>query len=202
MTFGHGNRLTGFDEAVVVDVETTGLDPKADRIVSAALIRTNFGDLREDPDRLDGTTWASVVNPQRPIPREATRIHGISDRDVADKRTFKDLAEEIREIIGNLPVIAHNASFDKGFLNAEFRRAGVKTLHRNKSFCTMRRFQEFNHGIRKGSNLDNVARVMGLKKRKGRVHDAIEDARLAMQVAGLFYLMDNRIAPAVGANWF
>ena len=193
--------LTGFDEAVVVDVETTGLDPVADRIVSAALIRTNFGGLRENTDRLDGMTWGAVINPQRPIPSQATRIHGITDRDVAGNSTFQDIAQEMRDIIGDLPVIAHNVSFDRNFLDAEFRRAGVKTLHRNKSHCTMRRFQEFNHGIRKGSNLDNVVRVMGLERRKGSVHDAIEDARLAMQVAGLFYLMDNRIAPAVGTGW-
>ena len=185
--------LTGFDEAVVVDVETTGLDPKTDRIVSVALIHANFGSLRENPDNLNGKTMDAVVNPQCRIPKESSRVHGITDKDVADKDSFSDIAQEMRDFIGDRPIIAHNVSFDKSFLNAEFKRAGVKTLARNKSYCTMRRFQEFNRGRRRGSNLDDVVEAMGVEPRRGKVHDAIEDAKLAWQVAGLFYMMDNGI---------
>ena len=185
--------LTGFDEAVVVDVETTGFDPKTDRIVSVALIHANFRDLRENPNGLDGKTMDAMVNPQCRIPKESSRIHGITNKDVRDKSSFSDIAQEVRDFIGDLPIIAHNASFDKSFLNSEFKRAGVKTLSRNKSYCTMRRFREFNHGRRRGSNLDDVVEVMEVERRKGRVHDAIEDARLAWQVACLFYMMDNHI---------
>ena len=185
--------LTGFDEAVVVDVETTGLDPKTDRIVSVALIRANFRGLRENPNGLDGKTMDAVINPQCRIPKESSRIHGITNKDVADKSPYSDMAQEMRDFIGDLPIIAHNVSFDKNFLNSEFKRAGVKTLSRNRSYCTMRRFREFNHGHRRGSNLDVVVEAMGVERRKGIVHDAIEDARLAWQVACLFYMIDNRI---------
>ena len=185
--------LTGFDQAVVVDVETTGLDPKADRIVSVALIRANFGNLKENPNSLDGTTMDAVINPQCRIPKESSRIHGITNKDVADKSSFSDMAQEVRDFIGDLPIISHNASFDKSFLSSEFKRASVKTLSRNRSYCTMQRFQEFNHDRQRGSNLDDVVEVMGVKGRKGKVHDAIEDAKLAWQVACLFYMMDNRI---------
>jgi len=185
--------LTGFDEAVVVDVETTGLDPNSDRIVSVALIHANFRSLREIPNSLNGKTMNAVVNPQCQIPKESTRVHGITNKDVADKESFSDIAQEMRNFIGDLPIIAHNVSFDKRFLNAEFKRAGIKTLARNKSYCTMRRFQEFNHGRRRGSNLDHVVEVMGVERRIGKIHDAVEDAKLAWQVAGLFYMMDNRI---------
>ncbi len=183
--------LTGFDEAVVVDVETTGLDPKMDRIVSVALIHAQFSSLRENPNKLAGEVMDAMVNPQCSIPKASSRIHGIIDKDVADKETFSDIAQEIRDFIGDLPIIAHNASFDKRFLNAEFKRVGVKT--RNKSYCTMRRFQEFNHGRRRGSNLDDVLEAMGVGGRTGTIHDAIEDAKLALHLAGLFYMMDNRI---------
>lgn len=185
--------LTGFDEAVVVDVETTGLDPKTDRIVSVALIHANFGSLRENPNSLKGKSMDAVVNPQCRIPGESSRVHGITDKDVADKEPFSAIAQEMRDFIGNLPIIAHNVSFDKSFLNAEFKRSGIKTLAGNKSYCTMRRFQKFNRGQRRGSNLDNVVEVMGVGRRKGQVHDAFEDAELAWHVAGVFYKMDNRI---------
>ena len=185
--------FTGFDEAVIVDVETTGLDSKNNRIVSVALIRTDFGNLRENPNSLEGETMYALVNPLCRIPKSATRIHGITNKDVSSKSTFSEEAPELRDFIGNRPIIAHNVSFDKNFLNAEFKRAGVKTLSRNKSYCTMRRFQTFNHGRRKGSKLDDVVEVMGVGKRRRKIHNAIEDAELAMQVAGLFYMMDNRI---------
>ncbi len=187
--------FTGFDEAVVVDVETTGLDPKSCRIVSLGMIRSDFAKLKENPEGMSGATMDAIINPECHIPRDASRIHGIYNKHVVDKKTFKELAQEIRDFIGDRPIIAHNASFDKRFLNAEFKRAGVKTLARNKSYCTMRRFQEENGGMRKGSNLDNVVRIMGIQRRKGSIHDASEDANLAWQVAGLFYMMDNNIKP-------
>ena len=112
---------------------------------------------------------------------------------MADKGSFVEIAQQLRDFIGDSPIIAHNASFDKKFLTAEFKRAGVKTLARNKSFCTMRRFQDFNHGLRKGSNLDSAAEIMGVNGRTSSKHDATEDARMAFEIASLFYMMDNRI---------
>ncbi len=186
-------QFTGFDEAIVVDVETTGLDPSTDRIVSVGLLRVKFGNLRENRNSLDGRTMDAVINPQCPIPWEASRIHGITNKDVANRSPFSDIAQELRDFIGDRPIIAHNASFDKSFLNAEFKRAGVKTLARNRSYCTMRRFQDFNNGRRKGSNLNDVVAVMGVERRKGDVHDASEDAKLAWKIAEVFYRMDNGI---------
>ncbi len=186
--------IKGFDDAVVVDVETTGLDPQRDRIVSVALIRSSFDVLKENPNGLHGETMDALVNPQRRIPKQASRIHGITDEDVSDKGPFSEVAQELRDFIGELPIVAHNVSFDKGFLNAEFKRAGVKTLARNRSYCTMRRYQEFNHGTRRGSSLDDVVEAMGLGKRQGNIHEAVEDANLAWQVAAMFYMMDNQIS--------
>ena len=187
------NSFTGINEAVVVDIETTGLDPKNDRIVSVALIRSDFEKLRENPNDLNGVTMDAVINPQCHIPKAASRIHGITNNDVADKSPFSEDAQEMRDFIGDRPIIAHNVSFDKRFLNAEFKRAGVKTLARNRSYCTMRRFQEFNGGRRKGSNLNDVVQILGVEKRKKTIHNAIEDARLAWKVAILFYMMDNQL---------
>ena len=192
--------IKGFDDAVVVDVETTGLDPQNDRIVSVALIRSSFESLRDNPNGLHGETMDALVNPQRRIPKQASRIHGITDEDMSDKGPFSDIAQELRNFIGDLPIIAHNLSFDKRFLNAEFKRAGVKTLARNRSYCTMRRYREFNHGTRRGSSLDDVVETMGLDERQGNIHEAVEDANLAWQVAAMFYMMDNQISIPSGTR--
>ncbi len=184
------NRFIGFDEAVVVDVETTGLDPKTDRIVTVALIRADFSSLKNGPDSLDADTVDVMVDPQRRIPKAATRVHGITHHDVAGKGTFRNEAGRLRDFIGDRPVIGHNVSFDRSFLSAEFDRAGFATLAQNRSLCTMLRFQDYRRGIRKGSRLDDAIAAFGLGNRRGGKHNASEDAQLAFRLAGHFYLMD------------
>lgn len=181
--------FSGFDEAVVLDLETTGLDPERDRVVSIAMIRSRFADLKRNPGRVEAKTMDAVVHPQRCIPPEASRVNGITDEDVADKAPFAEIARLLRDFIGECPIIAHNVSFDRKFLNAEFRRAGVKTLARNRSFCTMRKFQKLNPKRKK--NLDDVAASLGVKGRTGPRHGAIEDARITWEIAARFYMMDH-----------
>lgn len=181
--------FSGFDEAVVLDLETTGLDPQRDRVVSIAMIRSRFADLKRNPGTLEAKTMDALVHPKRRIPADASRVNGITDEDVADKPPFAEIASVLRDFIGERPIIAHNVSFDRKFLNAEFRRAGVKTLARNKSFCTMRKFQELNPGRKK--SLDDVANWMGVKGRTGSTHGAIEDARITWEIAARFYMMEH-----------
>ena len=109
------------DEAVIVDVETTGLDPKTARIVSVAALRVKFSEIASNGSRMHSETMYLLVNPQCRIPRDATRVHGLKDRHVRDSQPFEAIAEELREFIGRNPVIAHNVRFDKQMLNAEFR---------------------------------------------------------------------------------
>ena len=188
--------FTGFDEAVVVDVETTGLSPTTDRIVSVSILRVCFATLDRHTNyhRLEGDTLDATFNPQCPIPADATRVHGITNADVADAGLFADSAQQLRDFIGTLPIIAHNAAFDKAFLNAEFKRAGVKTLHRNRSYCTMRRYQAMQGGQRKGSALEDVAQYFGFPGRRSAVHQASEDVQIACAIAGMFYLIDQELA--------
>ena len=188
--------FTGFDEAVVVDVETTGLSPTTDRIVSVSMLRVCFATLDRQTNyhRLEGDTLDATVNPQCPIPAAATRVHGITNADVADAGPFAEGAQQIRDFIGTRPIIAHNASFDKAFLNAEFKRAGVKTLHRNKSYCTMRRYQAMQGGRWESSTLEEVAHYFGLPGRRSAVHQASEDVQIACAIAGTFYLIDQELS--------
>ena len=151
------NRLIGFDEACVLDVETTGLDPQKDRIVEVAAIRVDFRKSGEDQVRCP--TFVSRFNPGVPIPKRASDVNGITNEAVADAGRFADEAQALRDFIGSVPVIGHNISFDKKFLSSEFKRAGVKTLHRNKSYCTMWRFRNQFPGRK--SNLDSVCAHFG-----------------------------------------
>ena len=176
-------------EAMVIDVETTGLDAERDRIVSLSMIEVDLGRLTESGEVEDCVLrrMGEVFDPGMRIPRSASRIHGIRDADVKGKPSFDERAEEIRDVIGTLPLIGHNVSFDKKFLSAAFKRAGVKTLHRNRSHCTMWRYRTRHSGP---SKLDAVVGALGLKGRSGPVHLAEEDTQLALAVACVFHLQD------------
>lgn len=99
---------------VAIDTETTGRDPAVDRIVEIACVIGVGGRIVEQK------SW--LVNPGRPIPKEAFDVHGIGDDDVCDKPSFAEIAEEVAQALeGRLPV-AYNAEFDKEFLAVEFAR--------------------------------------------------------------------------------
>ena len=178
-------------EAVVLDCETTGTDTDTDRIIQVAAIRMDLSKWSqiEENTFYQYESYTITLDPGQPIPRSATKVHGIRDSDIIGKPKFKDIAEELREWIGDRPIIGHNIQFDKQIINAEFKRAGVKSISR-KGFCTMWRYREWNDGIRKGSGLDNVARTLGVKGRKTRRHEALEDAEIVSGIAQLFYLND------------
>jgi DNA polymerase-3 subunit epsilon len=103
----------------VIDFETTGLTPDADRIVEIGIACFAGGELTNLKH------W--LVNPGIPIPDQARNVHGIGDADVAGAATFEQLAVELVEVLkGHLPV-AYNAGFDRAFLLAELERAGIDT---------------------------------------------------------------------------
>ncbi len=104
----------------VVDTETTGLDPRYDRVVEIACLRMRGGEI---VDRL-----SSLVDPQRAIPARATAVHGIVDRDVANAPTLAALEARIRELARDAVVVAHNARFDLGFLPFIADRPSICTM--------------------------------------------------------------------------
>lgn len=92
----------------VIDVETTGFSPISDRVVEAACVLVQDGAI--------ASTWSSLVNPERPIPEYASRVHGITDADVAGAPPFERVQRELYALCQGATVVAHNASFDLGFL--------------------------------------------------------------------------------------
>ena len=107
-----GHRVLAFD------LETTGISTNNDRIVQVALIGA---DADGNPIHHD-----ILVNPQRPIPRDASRVHGINDQDVRSKPVFKECANELAELMEGAVIVGHNArKFDMPLLQNEFYRCGI-----------------------------------------------------------------------------
>ena len=101
---------------IVMDTETTGLDPaNGDRLIEIGCI--------EIVNRIPtGREFHRYLNPERDIHRDAVAVHGLTFEFLKDKPLFKDVAGEFLEFIGEAPLVAHNATFDVGFLNAELER--------------------------------------------------------------------------------
>lgn len=106
---------------IVFDTETTGLyATSGDRV-------TEIGCVEIIDFIPTGRTWHSYVNPQRATPKEVVDITGLTDTFLADKPLFKHVAEEFVDFIGDAGLVAHNAPFDRGFINMELERLGLAT---------------------------------------------------------------------------
>ncbi|MBI3539398.1 MAG: 3'-5' exonuclease [Candidatus Eisenbacteria bacterium] len=107
---------------VVVDTETTGFDAAGGhRIVEVATVAIDDGAI--------GETWSSLVSPDRPIPAEATAVHGIDDAMVAAAPPAAQVAAELRLRCGDRMLVFHHAAFDLAFLRPMLRRGGALPLH-------------------------------------------------------------------------
>src|SRR6195952_3177260 len=97
---------------IVLDTETTGLDPlRGDRLVEIGCV--------EIYNRMPtGQTYHVYINPERDMPMEAFTVHGLSPEFLSTKPLFTEVVEEFLAFIGEAPLVIHNASFDIGFINA------------------------------------------------------------------------------------
>ncbi len=105
------------DELVVFDIETTGLSPINDRITEIGAVKIKNGQLID--------RFSELVNPEIHIPENITKLTGISDSMVKDKETIKDVLPRFLDFAGDAPLIAHNASFDCGFIRAKAGELGL-----------------------------------------------------------------------------
>src|SRR6476660_4998041 len=107
----------GMLREIVMDTETTGLDASnGDRLIEIGCV--------EIVNRIPtGREFHRYLNPERNIHRDAADVHGLTSEFLEDKPLFKDVADEFLAFIGDAPLVAHNASFDRGFINAELERA-------------------------------------------------------------------------------
>lgn len=162
---------------VVLDTETTGLNAEAGhRIIEVGCV--------ELADRLyTGRTLHHYLNPERDIEAGAQDVHGITAEQLADKPRFADVATELREFIGEAELIIHNAPFDVGFLDAEYRR--VDPGHGSiAEWCsvldTLALARERYPG--QANSLDALCRRHGVDNSGREYHGALLDAQLLAEV--------------------
>ena len=159
---------------IVFDTETTGLSPAAgDRMVEIGCI--------EMVGRVEtGRHFHCYFNPERPMPSEAEAVHGLSDVFLSDKPLFSDKAEELIEFIGDSPLVAHNASFDFGFLNHELERCGRTVVCMSRMVDTLVLARSRHPGAK--HSLDALCTRYGVDRSLRVKHGALLDAQLLAQV--------------------
>lgn len=163
---------------VVLDTETTGIGAeKGHRIIEIGCV--------ELVDRkLTGRHYHQYVNPQRPSDEEAVAVHGITDEFLADKPLFEQVAQSFYDFIDGAELVIHNAPFDVGFMDMEFRRVGMP---QTSSFCsildTLVLARDMHPGQR--NSLDALCRRYGIDNSHRELHGALLDAEILSDV----YLM-------------
>ncbi|MET0154546.1 MAG: DNA polymerase III subunit epsilon [Rickettsiales bacterium] len=159
---------------IILDTETTGLSPKnGDRIIE-------IGCVEMIDKRLTGRYFHHYVNPERDIPFGATKVHGITNAQVADKPLFRHVANEFLEFIKDGTLVIHNAPFDTGFLNHELERASLSNLRRIKVVDTVMMARKKFPGS--PANLDALCRRYGVNLDRRDKHGALLDANLLAEV--------------------
>lgn len=159
---------------IVFDTETTGLDPRTgDRI-------TEMGCVEVEDFIPTGRTWHSYVNPQRSVPAKATEITGLTEEFLADKPLFADVADGFLDFIGDANVVAHNAPFDRGFINMELERIGKPVIANERWVDTVVMARKMFPGAH--ASLDALCKRFGVSLETRDKHGAIIDARLLADV--------------------
>ncbi len=157
---------------VVLDTETTGLDPAlGHRVIELACVEMVNR-------RLTGRTFHRYVNPQRPSDPGALDVHGLTEEFLSDKPLFRDVADEFLEFVRDAELVIHNAPFDVAFLDAELRRLDLPALgsHASGVLDTLRLARELHPGKR--NSLDALCERYGVDNSARTLHGALLDARL------------------------
>jgi DNA polymerase-3 subunit epsilon len=159
---------------IALDTETTGLDPKSGhRMVEIGCVEL-WGHVRT------GKHFHVYLNPERDVPPDAERIHGLSTSFLADKPTFVSIAKEFIAFLADSPLIIHNASFDMGFLNYQLAAAGHPILPMNRAIDTVKIARAKFPGS--PANLDALCRRFNIDLAARKFHGALLDAELLADV--------------------
>jgi DNA polymerase III subunit epsilon len=155
---------------IIFDTETTGFDPHSgDRMVEIGCI--------EMIDRvMTGETFHCYFNPQRAMPSGAEQVHGLSEKFLSDKPLFVQKAQEMLRFLGDAPLVAHNASFDFGFLNMELEKSGNTPIHLDRMIDTIAIARVKHPGAK--MSLDALCTRYGIDRSHRVKHGALLDAEL------------------------
>lgn len=159
---------------IVLDTETTGFDPKTgDRLIEVGCI--------EIEDLLPtGRTFHRFVNPERLIPPDAIKVHGITDDKVRDAPKFHEVVHDLMDFIGDAQIIAHNAAFDRNFIDHECGRCGHPITGEARWIDTLQLAQKRFPGM--ANSLDALCKRFKISLVERSLHGALIDARLLAEV--------------------
>ena len=159
---------------IVLDTETTGLDPDAGhRLVEIGCVEL----LNHIPT---GRSFHRYINPERDMPAEAFAVHGLSAQFLADKPVFAQIAEEFLAFVEDARLVIHNAAFDMAFLNAELKRLGKPPFGPDRAVDTLLLARRRHPG---GPNrLDDLCQRYGIDNSRRTKHGALLDAELLAEV--------------------
>lgn len=161
---------------IVLDTETTGLEvDQGHRIIEIGCV-----ELRDR--RLSSNRFHHYLNPDRAIDAGAVQVHGISNAELADKPRFADIADELIAYLRGAELIIHNAGFDVGFLDAEFKRAGRR--ERIAELCRVTDTLPLARRLHPGgrASLDALCKRYAVDNSNRELHGALLDARLLADV--------------------
>jgi DNA polymerase-3 subunit epsilon len=159
---------------IVLDTETTGLDPyQGDRLVEIGCIEL----FNRIPT---GQSFQRYINPERDVPAGAFEVHGLSTEFLKDKPRFTEIADEFLTFIDGAALVIHNAAFDIGFINAELERVGKPVLARDRIVDTLLLARRKHPA---GPNrLDDLCTRYGIDGSRRTKHGALLDAEILAEV--------------------
>lgn len=168
------------ERVICFDTETTGFDYRyGDRLISIGVVEVVGSEITREFE------W--MINPERHIPNEATRVHGITNRDVMNKPRFRDIAQDFLDFIGDAPLVAHNASFDMGFVQYQLNEVGYDPIS-NRVIDTLA-LARLALEPGKSASLDSLLKNNLKIKYQREKHGALVDAKLLAMVYTWFRKM-------------
>ena len=159
---------------IILDTETTGLDPKAGhRIVEIGCIEL----VNHMPT---GNHFHRYLNPERDMPAEAAAVHGLTEVFLKDKPVFAEVVSDLVEFLGEAQLVIHNAAFDMAFLNAELTRLGFPAIAAGRAVDTVTMARRKFPGA--AVSLDALCQRFSIDNSKRTLHGALLDAELLSEV--------------------
>lgn len=162
---------------IIFDTETTGFDPfSGDRVIEIGCVAMVNKVVQKGPDH----QFHVYINPRRDVPESAVKVHGITAEMLQDKPFFEDIMDDFLAFVGDDVLVAHNAEFDKKFINWELENAGLAPLPDSQFKDTLALARSKFPGAQ--NSLDALCRRFGIENGHRTLHGALLDSEILADV--------------------